>query len=36
MRTRYLFVCITTLALRVSSGAKFLFFGLFCKTELRL
>lgn len=26
MRTRYLFVCITTLALRVSSGAKFLFF----------
>lgn len=25
MRTRYLFVCITTLALRVSSGAKFLF-----------
>ena len=27
MRTRYLFVCITTLALRVSYGAKFLFFG---------
>ncbi len=27
MRTRYLFVCITTLALRVSPGAKFLFFG---------
>ena len=25
MRTRYLFVCITTLALRDSSGAKFLF-----------
>lgn len=29
MRTRYLFVCITTLALRVSSGAKFLFFGVY-------
>ena len=25
MRTHYLFVCITTLALRVSYGAKFLF-----------
>ncbi len=25
MRTRYLFVCITTLALRLSYGAKFLF-----------
>ena len=25
MRTRYFFVCITTLALRVSYGAKFLF-----------
>ena len=25
MRTRYLFVCITTFALRVSFGAKFLF-----------
>ena len=37
MRTRYLFVCITTLALRVSSGAKsYFFWGLFCKTELRL
>ena len=35
MRTRYLFVCITTLALRVSSGAKS-YFGLFCKSELRL
>lgn len=28
MRTRYLFVCITTLALRVSYGAKSYFLGI--------
>lgn len=28
MRTRYLFVCIATLALRVSSGAKSYFWGI--------
>ena len=31
MRRPYLFVCITTLALRVSSGAKFLFLDYFVK-----
>ena len=28
MRTRYLFVCITTLALRASYGAKSYFWGI--------